>query len=84
MGETEWHQTKGYKVGNTNLLVITVSGSLDLEVMFFKIALAILNPSHSVYILESAFQITHIDTHIDTHIYTHTMAMIAVEIALII
>ena len=80
MGETEWHQTKGYKVGNTNLLVITVSGSLDLQVMFFKIALAILNPSHSVYILEPAFQITHIDT----HIYTHTMAMIAVEIALII
>jgi len=57
-----------------------MSGSLDLQVMFFKIALAILNPPHSAYILESAFQITHIDTH--TH--THTMAVIAVEIALIV
>ena len=52
--------------------------------MFFKIALAILNPSHSAYILESAFQITHIDTHTHTHTHTHTMAVIAVEIALIV
>ena len=50
--------------------------------MFFKIALAILNPPYSAYILESAFQITHIDTH--THTHTHTMAVIAVEIALIV
>ena len=61
-----------------------MSGTLDLQVMFFKIALAILNPSHSAYILESAFQITHIDTHTHTHTHTHTMAVIAVEIALIV